>query len=120
MEYARRRALAVIEQLGPQDLVGAIAFDEASYELGPLRPVAEARDALGAQIRRLQPGGGTDFLDALDAARRNLLAVPSHVRHVILLTDGDSNRRAADHYALIDDLARTDISVTTLRIGTTR
>ena len=118
MEYARRAALAVIEQLGPQDLVGAIAFDDAAYELGALRPVAESRATLGAQIRRLQHGGGTDFLEALDAARRNLLAVGSHVRHVILLTDGDSNRRTPDHYALIDDLARTDISVTTLRIGT--
>jgi hypothetical protein len=79
--------------------------------------VEESRAALGAQIRRLQHGGGTDFLSALDTARRNLLAVPAHVRHVILLTDGDSNRRVPDHYGLIDDLARTDITVTTLRIG---
>jgi secreted protein with Ig-like and vWFA domain len=118
MEYARRAALAVVEQLGPRDLVGAIAFDDTPYELGALRPVAESRAPLGAQIRRLRHGGGTDFLSALDTARRNLLAVGSHVRHVILLTDGDSNRRGPDHYGLIDDLARTDITVTTLRIGT--
>jgi Ca-activated chloride channel family protein len=118
MEYARRAALAVIDQLGPQDEVGAIAFDDEPYELAPLRPVGESRAALTAQIRQLRHGGGTDFLEALDAARRNLLAVPSHVRHVILLTDGDSNRRGPDHYALIDELARTDITVTTLRIGT--
>jgi hypothetical protein len=36
---------------------------------------------------------------------------------VILLTDGDTNRAAADHYPLIDDVAEAKISVTTIRIG---
>jgi len=42
MEYAKRAALAVVEQLGPRDLVGAIAFDSEPYELSPLLPLAEA------------------------------------------------------------------------------
>jgi Mg-chelatase subunit ChlD len=117
IEYAKRAALAVLDQLGPQDLVGAIAFDELPYELGPLRPVAESRATLAAQIRQLRHGGGTDFKDALETAERALLAATAHVRHVILLTDGDTNRRTADHYGLIDDLARSDITVTTIRIG---
>src|SRR5439155_849646 len=33
MEYAKRAALAVVGQLGPRDLVGAIAFDSQPYEL---------------------------------------------------------------------------------------
>src|SRR6185369_11718423 len=39
MEYAKRAALAVLDQLGPTDLVGAIAFDSLPTELGPLRSV---------------------------------------------------------------------------------
>jgi Mg-chelatase subunit ChlD len=117
MEYAKRAALAVLDQLGPRDLVGAIAFDSQPYELGRLLPLAEARAALAAKIRQLRYGGGTDFKDALATARRSLLAAGQRVRHVILLTDGDTNRRAEDHDELIAELARDEITVTAIRIG---
>jgi Ca-activated chloride channel homolog len=117
MEYARRAALAVLDQLGPRDLVGAIAFDSQPYELGALAPVAEGRDALAARIRALRHGGGTDFKEALEIARRSLDAGDRPVRHIILLTDGDTNRRADDHLDLIADLGRDGISVTAIRIG---
>src|SRR5207245_2082735 len=59
MEYAKRAAIAVLDQLGPSDLVATIAFDSQPYELGPLRPVAESRAALRAAIERIRYGGGT-------------------------------------------------------------
>src|SRR5207248_151265 len=117
MEYAKHAALAVVEQLGPHDLVGAIAFDSQPYELSPLLPLAEGHAALTAKIRQLQYGGGTDFKEALDRARRSLVAAGRRVRHVILLTDGDTNRSAPDHDQLIADLARDEVTVTTIRIG---
>src|SRR5262249_22350861 len=117
MEYARPAGLAVLDQLGPNDLVGAIAFDSQPYELGTLTPVAEGRDALAARIRALRHGGGTDFKDALEIARRALDAGDRPVRHIILLTDGDTNRRSDDHLDLIADLGRDGISVTAIRIG---
>lgn len=117
MEYAKRAALAVLDQLGPNDLVGAIAFDSLPTELGPLRSVRESRAALAAKIQQLQYGGGTDFKEALDIARRHLLESGRRVRHVILLTDGDTNRSAEDHAELIEDLSRAEVTVTTIRIG---
>ena len=118
IEYARRAALEVLEQLEPADLVGAIAFDSEAYELGALAPVAEARAALAAKIHHLRPGGGTDFLAALERAGQALVTAGPPVRHVILLTDGDSNRRADDHEAVLAALADANVSVTTIRIGT--
>lgn len=117
MEYAKRAALAVLDQLGPKDLVGAIAFDSLPTELGALRPVGESRSALATKIQQLQYGGGTDFKDALDDARRHLIESGRRVRHIILLTDGDTNRGAEDHVELIAALSRADITVTTIRIG---
>jgi Mg-chelatase subunit ChlD len=117
MEYAKAAALAVLDQLAPQDLVGAIAFDAEPHELAALRPVGQSRGALAAKIQQLQYGGGTDFLDALEAARQSLVASAARVRHVILLTDGDTNRHTEDHAALIAELARDEITVTTIRIG---
>ena len=117
IEYARRAALAVLEQLSPRDLVGAIAFDSEPYELAPLAPVAETETALAGKIRRLHPGGGTDFLDSLARAGRALVAAGAPVRHVILLTDGDTNRHAEDHEPVLAELRAANVSVTTIRIG---
>jgi Mg-chelatase subunit ChlD len=117
IEYARRAALAVLDQLEPRDLVGAIAFDSEPYELAALGPVAEVRPALAAKIRQLRHGGGTDFLDALGRAGRALVAAGPAVRHVILLTDGDTNRHPEDHDAVLAELGRANVSVTTIRIG---
>src|SRR5262249_31918853 len=39
------------------------------------------------------------------------------VRHVLLLTDGDTNRRAADHDDVIAALGRDAVTVTAIRIG---
>src|SRR5262249_53757826 len=38
-------------------------------------------------------------------------------RHMILMSDGDTNGGAEDHADVITDLARDDVTVTTIRIG---
>lgn len=117
LAYAKRAALAVVHQLKETDLVGLIAFDSEPFQVAPLRPLKENRTALEEDIPRLQPGGGTDFYDALQSARTQLIDSRVNTRHVILLTDGDTNRDASDHYPLVAALAQADISVTTIRIG---
>src|SRR5262249_61166224 len=81
MEYARRAALAVLDQLGSHDLVGAIAFDSQPYELGPLRPVADGRDALAIRIRALRHGGGAGFKDGPGAPRPDPVQAPRAAPH---------------------------------------
>ncbi len=117
LAYAKRAALAVVRQLKDSDMVGLIAFDSEPFQVAPLRPLKDNRPLLESNIPRLQPGGGTDFYDALESARKQLIDSRVNTMHVILLTDGDTNRGAADHYPLITALAQADISVTTIRIG---
>ncbi len=117
LAYAKRAALAVVNQLKDSDMVGLIAFDSQPFEVSPLQPLKENRAMLEQDIPRLQPGGGTDFYDALDSARTQLIESRLSTKHTILLTDGDTNRGAADHYPLIAALAKAEISVTTIRIG---
>jgi Mg-chelatase subunit ChlD len=118
LRYAKEAALAVVRQLRDEDLVGVIAFDSQPRELAPLRPLRENRERLQRLIPRLVENGGTDFFDALESARAQLAASRVDRRHVVLLTDGDTNRSAMDEYRdLIGDLAAAEISVTTIRIG---
>ncbi len=117
MQYAQKAALELLAQLQDTDLAGAIAFDSEPYLLAPLAPLTANRAELNGRISRLQYGGGTDFYEALEEAADQLGRSRGTIRHIILLTDGDSNRSPADHYPLVATIAQRQISITTLRIG---
>ena len=120
MEYARQAALALIAQLEDRDLLGAVAFDTETSLLSPLTPLKDSRARVNDLISRLVPSGGTDFKEALEIAARQLIASGTAVKHVILLSDGASIRPAAEHDQLIAALARSGITVTSIRIGDDR
>lgn len=117
MKYAQKAAAAVLDQLENSDFAGAIAFDSEAYSLAPLSRLSRNRATLKSRIGRLRYGGGTDFYHALAAAADQLTRSRRSIRHVILLTDGDTNRSPTDHYPLIKTIAQRQISVTTIRIG---
>ncbi|HEV8718428.1 MAG TPA: VWA domain-containing protein [Candidatus Binatia bacterium] len=117
MQYAQKAALELLSQLQDTDFAGAIAFDSEPYLLAPLAPLADNRADLTSKISRLQYGGGTDFYGALETAADQLARNRGSIRHIILLTDGDSNRSPFDHYPLVATIAQRQISVTTIRIG---
>ncbi|MGH7780138.1 MAG: VWA domain-containing protein [Candidatus Binataceae bacterium] len=117
IRYAKQAAIALLRQLDDTDYAGVIAFDSQPYVLGHLQPLGEDRSDLEARIERLQPGGGTDFKDALEIAQREILDSGVPVRQVILLTDGDTNRQYHDHDALIAQFEKDRIPVSTIRIG---
>ncbi len=117
ISYAREAALALLEQLEDRDWVGAAAFDTETSPLANLAPLTENRDELAARIAGLVPSGGTDFKDAVELAVRQLVAGPAQSRHIILLTDGASIRPRSEHDPLIAELAASDVTVTSIRIG---
>lgn len=118
--YARNAALALISQLEDRDHVGAAAFDTETSLLSPLEPLSKNRDELTDTVSRLVPSGGTDFKEALEIAVRQLLGGPVRTKHIILLTDGASIRPKAEHEDLIEGLAKSDVTVTSIRIGDDR
>jgi Mg-chelatase subunit ChlD len=117
MKYAQKAALELLNQLQDSDYAGAIAFDSEAYLLAPLNFLSVNRAELTDKIARLQYGGGTDFYSALETASDQLAQVRGAIRHILLLTDGDSNRSPADHYPLTASIAQRQISITTIRIG---
>lgn len=117
MQYAKKAAIELVNQLQDTDLAGGIAFDSEPYLLTNLAPLAENRTELTDKIARLQYGGGTDFYAALETAADQLARTRGVIRHIILLTDGDSNRTPADHFPLVASIAQRQISITTIRIG---
>lgn len=117
IRYAKQAAVALLNQLDDTDYAGVIAFDSEPYILGHLRPLVEQRDELITRVQRLEPGGGTDFKEALEIAEREIDQSGIAVREVILLTDGDTNRQYHDHDQEMADYAKDGIPVSTIRIG---
>jgi Ca-activated chloride channel homolog len=117
IRYAKQAAVALLNQLDDTDYAGVIAFDSEPYILGHLRPLGEQREDLITRVERLEPGGGTDFKEALEIAEREIDQSGIAVREVILLTDGDTNRQYHDHDQLMADYAKDGIPVSTIRIG---
>jgi Ca-activated chloride channel family protein len=117
IRYAKQAAIALLRQLDDSDYVGVIAFDSQPYVLSRLHPLGVDRAQLEQRIMRLEPGGGTDFKEALEIAAADLIVSGLSVRQIILLTDGDTNRQYHEHDQLIADLSREKIPVSTVRIG---
>ena len=117
LHYAKKAALAVIRQLSDEDAVGVVAFDSQALPISPLQPVKQHRARLEKLIPQLAVGGGTDFYQALELARDQLTASPLARRHIILITDGVTNRPASEHDALISELSAASISVTSIHVG---
>ena len=91
IELAKEAARPTLDVLQPSDKLGIIAFDSAPVTVVRLQRAAN-RLKITDSVSRLSPGGGTAIFPALDQAYRVLSATQAKVKHIILLTDGQSNR----------------------------
>jgi Ca-activated chloride channel family protein len=89
IEMAKESARATAEVLEPDDLISVVAFDNQPYTVVRLQR-ASNRLRISTDIARLQPGGGTNILPALQEAYQVLAPVNAKVKHVILLSDGQA------------------------------
>jgi Ca-activated chloride channel homolog len=114
---AREAAIQAAELLQPEDTLGVIAFDSSfQWVVQPtkLRTPEDVRRAQ-AQISSIKAGGGTSILPPLEAAYVAAAQVDAPLKHVVLLTDGESNDRGYED--LIDRMRPAQITLSALAIG---
>ncbi|MEM1446412.1 MAG: VWA domain-containing protein [Planctomycetota bacterium] len=119
IELAGEAAIAAIETLYPQDLVGLLAFDSNPKWIVELGPNSDPKNA-ARLIRSMQPSGGTNISQGLRRAYDQLSErqyADAAVRHVILLTDGFEP--AAQYEQLMARFRADGITVTTVGVGDT-
>jgi secreted protein with Ig-like and vWFA domain len=114
IELAKEAAKATVELLGPEDLIGIIAFDAAAQPIVRLQRAAN-RMRISGDIARLQPGGGTNILPALKEAFDQLDPAAAKVKHVILLTDGQASYDGIGE--LVDEMSEHRITVSAVGVG---
>jgi uncharacterized membrane protein len=114
LDLVKEAARATSRTLDPTDEIGVIAFDSRPHALVRLQP-ASNRIRIAADIRRLTAGGGTNALPALREAYLQLAGSNALVKHVILLSDGQSPENGIS--ALLGDMRDADITVSAVGVG---
>jgi uncharacterized membrane protein len=118
MQLADRGAAAAIELLSPMDAVAVIAVDSAPHVVVPLQPVAD-REALGAEVRKIESMGGGIFVGAaLHAAAEQLAASTQQNRHIVLFADAADAEEPGDYRTFVPELVRAGVTVSVIGLGT--
>lgn len=111
---ARQAAKSTVELLGQRDQIAVIGFDSNPQIVSEMRSAAE-RDAVQSAIDSLAAGGGTDVFPAMVAGREMLDSTATKVKHMIILSDGQTAE--ADHLGLTQAMADSGITVSTVALG---
>lgn len=115
MELASRAAVEAVDLLGPRDQVGVVAFDSAAKWVSHLGP-ASNKGEITRDVRSMVPGGGTDAYQGLLMAYDALTAADTKLKHVIMLTDGQTPAAGFDE--LLGKMNVAGITVSTIAVGT--
>ncbi|MFH0901718.1 MAG: VWA domain-containing protein [Pseudomonadota bacterium] len=114
IDMAKESARATAEVLESSDLIGVIAFDTHPTTVVRLQR-ASNRLRISSDISRLQPGGGTNILPALQEALAVLASAKAKVKHVIVLSDGQAPSEGIAE--LCDEMRANRITVSTVGIA---
>ncbi|WP_158265421.1 VWA domain-containing protein [Blastopirellula marina] len=114
IHWCKAAAREALRALGPRDYIGVTSFDSVSTRTVPLQR-AENRQFVHQMISRLGADGGTNMFPAMEDGFRQLEANDAAVKHMIVLTDGQTP--AADFARLTRQISDRGITVTSVAVG---
>ena len=114
LEMAKSAAIATAEVLGHNDSLGVWAFDSEAHVVAPMTRLTST-NAVSGQIAAVASGGGTNLQPAFEMAREALLRTKAKVKHMIILTDGQT---AGSGYEQLASQCRGEgMTISTVAIG---
>ncbi|MEM9282826.1 MAG: VWA domain-containing protein [Verrucomicrobiota bacterium] len=114
IEICKAAAIATAELLSPQDSIGVYAFDSQVHEVVPMTKVTST-SAIASQIALLGSGGGTNIYPGMVKAREELNRAQARIRHMIVLTDGQTSGQG--YQALASRCHAEGITISTVAVG---
>lgn len=115
-QIANEGAALAIGTLDERDLVGVIAFNSTTRDVVKLGPLTDPEHVI-SRVRSIAPGGGTNMYPALAKAGEWLINADADVKHIIVLSDGQSMGDPSIGVALARRLADQNISVSAIAVG---
>lgn len=111
---ARSAAVGAIQMLTSLERVGVIAFADSFEWVVAMRAV-DHKARIAQQIESIGSGGGTSIFPALEEAYAAQLREKTNLKHIILLTDGQS--AGGDFDELAEKCRESAITVSTVAVG---
>jgi len=116
--YAKAAARTVTKALKDDDLVAVIGFDSQPFVIVPLQPLKDTRPYFDQMIERLKARGTTFLLPAIKEAERTLAASGASIKHVVILTDGETGGTADQYYGLVSSMHHDGgVTISTIAVG---
>lgn len=114
IEICKSAAIATAELLSTDDYIGIYAFDSQVHEIVPMTKVTST-SAIANQISLLGSGGGTNIYPGMVMAREELNSVKTKIKHMIVLTDGQTSGQG--YQALASQCHAEGITISTVAVG---
>jgi Ca-activated chloride channel homolog len=114
LETAKSAAMAAAEVLGRNDSIGVYAFDSEAHVVAPMARVTSLSSVSG-QISAMASGGGTNLEPAFRQAREALQKTRAKLRHMIVLTDGQTSGGGYEAFAA--QCRAEGMTISTVAIG---
>ncbi len=114
VQLAKEVARLAIRRLLPHDKVGIVEFFGAKRWAAPIQPASNSIEIERA-LNRLDAGGGTVILPAIEEAFYGMQNVQTRFKHVLVLTDGGVERGAFE--PMLRRMADEGMNVSTVLIG---
>lgn len=116
IDLASEAAVAALESLSSKDHVAVVAFAGDYVIAVPLGPNDDPA-SVKTRIRTAAPGGGTNLFPALTATGALLAESRGGVRHVLVISDGETSGSIEEGVEIARTLERAGITVTTVGIA---
>ncbi|MBS3735169.1 MAG: VWA domain-containing protein [Phycisphaerae bacterium] len=114
IQLARQAARAAVELLSPRDQIAVIAFDGQPLVVCEMTPATDA-GSVQAAIDRIGSGGGTNMYPAMRQGNEMLRTANARIRHMIVLSDGQS--MPGPFQQLAGQMADESMTVSTVALG---
>ncbi len=114
LEMAKSASIATAEVLGKSDFIGVYAFDSEAHVVTQMARISSVAQ-IAAAISTVAPGGGTNLQPAFAQAREALQRVKAKVKHMIILTDGQTS--GSGYEVMAGQCRNEGITISTVAIG---
>ena len=118
MDVVKSAAVQVLRNLRPQDILSVVAFSDRAEVIIPAS-YHQDRSRLEARIQMIQPSGGTEIFQGLEAGTKEVMRSQDakRVNHIILLTDGQTYGDEQKCLQLASKLNERNIGISAMGIG---
>ena len=118
MDVVKSSAIQILRNLREQDVLSVVAFSDRAEVIIPAARQQE-RARLEARIQMIQPSGGTEMFQGLEAGAKEVMRSldSKRLNHIILLTDGQTYGDEQKCLTLASKLGDQGVGISAMGIG---